>query len=54
MCLVCYAIKDDHAPPSFAATDVFTLNEFDSEQVTALKPSWLCVPSLKTDLGPLP
>lgn len=52
--LVCYAIKDDHAPPTFVATDVFTLNEFDSEQVTALKPSLLCVPSLKTDLGPLP
>jgi len=52
--LMCYSIKDDRSLPKFAATNVFTLNEFGSEQLTAAKPSLLCVPSLKTDLGPIP
>ena len=52
--LMCYTITEDRTPPKFAATDVFTLNEFDSEQLTATKPSLLCVPSLKVDLGAIP
>jgi hypothetical protein len=55
--LACYKIKDaatGPAQPVFMATNIFTQNHFGAEQLTASKASLLCVPSLQTDLGPIP
>lgn len=54
--LTCYKIKDAKrkpAQPKFSATDAFTLNDIDAEQLTASKASLLCVPSTMVDVGPI-
>ena len=51
--LVCYKIKDTKQVPKqakFAKTDVTTVNQFGTEELTAIKPQLLCVPSSRLDL----
>ena len=60
--LVCYPIQNAQragqptptAQPTFSTQRVETTNQFGTQELRALRPGWLCVPSSKIDLGLYP
>ena len=51
--LVCYRIRDARGEPEFEARVVITEDQFGELLLEVEEPELLCVPALKTDLGPI-